>query len=161
MSADNSTATPPVAATYSTVTAVNSQSVAAHGPLEVFLDISDAGTLTSTAAQSVGLGVLAAYQRASFAGPFTVSYGQLLNTGGTPVDIGADQANNVCRLILTDFGYGGEIAPNIPITFLIGQYEYNDFTQTATITPFASPDLSLSGMLSAANNALMPITVAS
>jgi len=149
------------AATYSTVTAVNSQSVAAHGPLEVYIDISDAGTLTSTAAQAVGNSALLAYQRASFAGPFTVSYGQLLNTGGAAVDIGTDQASNVCRLILTDFGYGGEIAPNAPITFMIGQYEYDDFAQTARITPFASPDLSLTGLLSAANAALMPVTVAS
>ena len=52
--------------------------------------------MSAGAAQAVGNNVLAIYQRASFAGPFTVSRGQLLNAGGAPVDPGADQAGTVC-----------------------------------------------------------------
>jgi hypothetical protein len=148
------------AATYSTVTAVNSQSVAAHGPLEAFFDLSDAGQLTSTAALTVGNSVLAAYQRASFAGPFQASYGQLLNTGGAPVDPGCDQAGNVVRMLLYDYGLGGEVVTG-PITWIVGAYSWNDFTQQATLTPMQVLDQSLSSLLSAANSALTPITVAS
>jgi len=149
------------AATYSTVTAVNSQSVTAHGTLETYIDLSDAGTLTSAAAQAVGTAALTAYQSASFAGPFTVSYGQLLNMGGQAVDIGTDQAGGMAKLVLTDFAYGGSVTPNNPVTFVIGSYQYDDFKQVATVTPLVSVDSSLSGLLSMANSALTPVTVAS
>jgi hypothetical protein len=149
------------AATYSTVTAVNAQSVAAHGTLETYIDLSDVGQMSSAAAQAVGNAALQLYQRASFAGPFTVSYGQLLNAGGAPVDIGADQASSVCRLVLSDFAYGGEVAPSAqPITFCVGAYSYDDIAQVATVTPMQVLDQSLTGMLAAWNTANTPVTVA-
>src|SRR5262249_7291463 len=110
--------------------------------------------------QQVGAYVLEAYQRASFAGPFTCSYGQLLNAGGAPVDPGADQAGTVCRLILTDFAFGGEVSP-APITFIVGSYEWDDFSQKATITPYQTLNQSLSGLLSLENTLLTPIAVQS
>jgi hypothetical protein len=158
--ADNSTATPPVAATYSTVTAVNAQSVAAHGTLEQYIDVSDAGTLTSAAAQAVGTAALQLFQRASFAGPFQASYGQLLNMGGAAVDPGCDQASNMVQMILTDWGYGGEVSPG-PIRWIIGSYEWDDYRQIATISPMQVLDQSLSGLLSAGHASLMPVAVAS
>jgi hypothetical protein len=159
--ADNSTASPPVAASFDVVNAINQQSVAAHGTLEQYLDLSDVGQLSSSAAQAVGNSILQTYVAASYAGPFTVSYGQLLNMGGQSVDLGADQAGTVAKLVLTDDAYGGSPAPNIPVSFLVGSYSYDDFTQTAQIAPYQSLDESLSGLLSMTNTVMTPVTVAS
>jgi hypothetical protein len=147
-------------ATYATVTAVNAQSVAAHGTLEQYIDISDAGTLTSAAAQAVGANALQLFQRASFAGPFQASYGQLLNIGGAPVDPGTDQASTMVRMLLYDYGLGGEVSP-VPITWIVGAYEWDDFKMVATLTPMQVLDQSLSSLLSAAHASVMPVTVAS
>jgi hypothetical protein len=157
--ADN--ATTGASATYALTSVTNAASVTAHGKMEAYLDLSSAGVLTSGAAQTVGSNVLALYQRASFAGPFTVQPGQLLNTGGQAVDLGCEQAGKVCKLILTDYGYGGEVNASVPLTFLTGAYSYNDQTQTATISPYASLDTSISGMLSERSTVMTPITVAS
>jgi hypothetical protein len=158
VTADN--ATSGAVAAYSVVSVQNAASVAAHGVMETYIDLSDVGVMSVGAAQALASSVLSIYQRASFAGPFTVSYGQLLNSGGQPVDPGTDQAGTVCRLILTDFGYGGEIVPG-PITFTVGQYTWDDFAQTATIVPYQSVDESLTGLLSLENTILTPVAAAS
>jgi hypothetical protein len=156
--ADN--ATTGAVAAYAVTSVTNAASIAAHGPMETYLDLSSAGVLTATAAQAVGSNVLAIYVRASFGGPFTVQPGQLLNTGGQPVDLGCEQAGTVCKLILSDYGYGGEVSAANPVTFTTGAYTYNDQAQTATITPYAALDTSLSGLLSMESTVLTPITVA-
>jgi hypothetical protein len=116
--------------------------------------------MASSAALAVGYSVLSIYQAASYAGPFTVGYGQLLNSGGQAIDPGTDQAGTVARLILTDFGYGGEVVPG-PVTFIVGAYSWDDFAQTATVTPYQAPDQSLTGLLQTQNTLLTPITAAS
>ena len=63
--------------------------------------------------------------------------------------------------MLTDDAYGGSPAPNIPVSFLVGSYSYDDFTQTAQIAPYQSLDESLSGLLSMTNTVMTPVTVAS
>ena len=147
-------------ATCGTTTVQNAQSVAAHGVIEDYVDLSSAGVMPAVTAQTVGNFVLQNYVRASFAGTgFTASYGQLLNAGGVAVDPGCDQAGSVVRLILTDYGYGGEVTM-APITFLVGAYSYDDFSQKATITPYQNLDQSLSGLLGMAGTVLTPITVA-
>jgi hypothetical protein len=158
-SADNTTTGAP--AVYATTSVQNAASVAAHQVIETYIDLSDVGVQSQAAAQAVGNSILSVYQRASFAGPFQASYGQLLNTGGVPIDPGTDQAGTVVKLILTDFGYGGEVTPNQPITFIVGAYEWDDFAQTATITPYQNLDQSLSGLLSARNTVMVPIQAAS
>lgn len=145
-------------ATYATTSVQNAASVAAHGVIETYVDLSSAGVMTAGAAQAVGNQVLAVYQRASFAGPFTGSYGQLLNTGGQPIDPGMDQAGTVVKLILTDFGYGGEVTPAMPITFLVGGYTWDDFAQKFQVTAYQNLDQSLSGLLSMETTVLTPIT---
>jgi len=144
--ADSTTAV----ASYSTTSATDAASVAAHGPMETFADLSSAPVLSIAQAQAVGNLVLQRYQRASFAGPFTAGPGQLLTTGGAPVDLGAGMpyAPMVCRVMLTDYAYGGETSP-APVTFLVGGYSFDDDSSTATITPFQSLDTSFSGLLSA------------
>jgi hypothetical protein len=123
--------------------------------METFADVSSADVLSNSAAIAVGQQVLKRYQRASFAGPFTAGPGQLLTTGGAPVDLGAGMpyAPMVCRVMLTDYAYGGETAP-VPVTFIAGGYAFDDESQTATITPFQSLDTSFSGLLSAVVGAL-------
>ena len=149
------------AATFAVTTVQNAASVAAHGVIETYIDLSDVGVQTQAAAQAVGTKVLAIYQRASFAGPFTGSYGQLMNTGGVPVDPGTDQAGTMCKLILTDFGFGGEVTPQFPVTFITGTYEWDDLAQRFTVTPYVSVDASLTGMLSLENTVLKPVAAAS
>ena len=91
--------------------------------METYADLSSAAVLTANQAKPVGNLVLQRYQRASFAGPFTVGPGQLLTTGGAPVDLGCGMpyAPMVCRVMLTDYAYGGETTP-APVTFLVGGY---------------------------------------
>ena len=145
-------------ATFGTTTVQNAASVAAHGVIEDYVDLSSAGVMSAGSAQAVGNNVLAAFVRASFAGPWSASYGQLLNAGGVPIDPGTDQAGTVVRLILTDWAAGGEVSP-APITALVGGYSWDDFAQQATITPYANLDQSLSGLLSMESTVLTPITV--
>ena len=157
--ADN--ATSGAAAAYSLTSVQNAQDVAAHQATETYIDLSDVGVMSQAAAQAVGSSVLQIYQRASFAGPFTAAYGQLLTTGGQAIDPGTDQAGTVVQLILTDFGYGGEVTPQFPVTFVVGAYSWDDFAQVATITPYQNLDQSLTGMLSMDNTVMTPIAAAS
>lgn len=135
-SAKDAAATPAV---FSTTSVTEPASIAAHGPMEAFADLSSAQVLTAGAAQAVGNAVLQRYKRASFAAPFEAGPGQLLTTGGAPVDLGSGMpyAPMVCRLMLTDQSFGGEITPS-PVEFLVGSYAFDDDTQVATITPFQS-----------------------
>lgn len=126
---------------------------------EQYIDLSNAGVMTAGQATQVGAYILEIYQQISFAGPFTVNYGQLLNMGGTPVDPGADQAGTVVRLILTDFAFGGSVIPQ-PVTFIVGSYKWDDIAQTATITPYQTLNTSLTGLLSLENTLLTPIQIA-
>ena len=71
--------------------ATNAASQAVHGVMEAYEDLSSAGVIDSGTAQAAGQSVLAAYQRATYAGPFTIRQGQLLTMGGTPIDIGAER----------------------------------------------------------------------
>jgi len=150
-----------VPATYGTTSVQNAASVAMHQVIETFIDLSDAGILTQAQAQEVGQAILQVYQRASFAGPFVGNYGALMNMGGVPIDPGSDQAGSVVRLVLTDFGYGGELVPGTPIQFCVGSYSWDDFSQTFTIIPYQALDQSITGMLSMESTILTPITVAS
>jgi hypothetical protein len=128
-------------ATFALTTATDAASIAKHGRKETYLDLSSAGAMTPSNAQQVGTYVLQRYQRASFAGPFTALRGQLLTLGGQPCDLGcfyfASEGPMVCKLLLTDQGWGGEVTPG-PVIFLVGRYEWDEDSETATITPFQS-----------------------
>jgi hypothetical protein len=141
------------AATYGTTTSTVSASITKHGPVEAYGDISSAGTETNPAVTGLGNNILAHYVRASFSGPFTVRPGELMTTGGQPVDLGSEQAGSVCQLIVSDFGYGGEVVMG-PVTFLVGAYQYDDHNQVATVTPYQSLGASFSSLLSAASTRL-------
>lgn len=137
------------AATYGTVEATNAASQAVHGVMESYEDLSSAGTISSSAAQQAGASVLAAYQRATYSGPFNIRQGQLLTMGGYPIDIGAERGiPQVCSVVLTDTGFGGEVVAG-PVTFPVGQLEYDDDAQTAAVTPLQSVASDLSSLLAA------------
>lgn len=155
-SADNTTTG--ASATYGTVSVTNAASVAAYGPMEQYADLSNAGTMTAAQAQTIGNYILSIYQRISFNGPFQIQPGQLLTTGGQPVDLGCVQAGAVVQLILTDFGYGGEVTPQFPISFIIGTYQWDDQHEQATITPYQTLNQNLQSLLSLEGTLLTPIT---
>lgn len=132
----------------------NQPDINLHGPTETYIDLSNNTNASGTsaamsvdAAQAVGKNVLARYQRAAWAGPFTARYGQLLTTGGTPIDLGCERAGTVMRLLVTDAPFGGESFAGV-IEFLVGSYTYDDDSGTAQITPFQSARSDFSALLS-------------
>lgn len=137
-----------IPATYAITTTSIAASVAKHGPMEYYLDLSSAGVMTGTAAQAIGQSILIRYVRASFAGPFTASPGQVRNAAGAPVDLGCDQAGLVYKVIMTDAPYGGEVALG-PLVFMSGAYSYDEDTATATITPFQQARTDMASLISA------------
>jgi hypothetical protein len=159
VTADNSTTG--AAATYAVTSVTNAASVAQYGATEAFVDLSDAAVLTLAQVQAVGNYILGVYQRASYAGPFAAHYGDLMTMGGQPVDPGTDQAGTMVQLILADFAYGGEVSPQNPVQFIVGAYEWDDFAQVATITPYQVLDQSMSGLLQLETTLLAPITASS
>jgi hypothetical protein len=141
--------------TFGQVWATNAASIAKHGRMEAFADLSSAGVMTSAEAITLGNLLLAKYQRANYAGPFTCLPGQILNPGGQPVDLGMEQAGEVYRLVVTDGSYGGEVTPG-PVTFIGGQVEYDDGSGALTVTPFASITSDLGSLVGALVAAITP-----
>jgi hypothetical protein len=123
------------AAVYTTTFVDAPASVAAHGRMEYYLDISNAGAMSAAAAQAIGINVLTKYIRANFANTFTVMPGQLLNPGGVPVDLGLNWNGAVVTVQGVNAAQGGEVGLS-PLTFIIGQYAFDDDTQTAAVTPY-------------------------
>lgn len=136
------------AASYAVVEVQSDPSIALHQRTEDYTDLSGAGVTSSAAAVAAGVNILNRYQRANFAGPFTVSYGEWLTMGGFPVDIGMETGMQVAQLILTDYGYGGEVTPGV-INFLVGEFEFDDAAQTAQVTPFQATADDMSSLISA------------
>lgn len=136
------------AAVYSTTFADQPSSVAKHGRMEYTLDVSNAGTMSRATAAGIGLNVLNKYIRANFANAFTVMPGQLLNVGGVPADLGCNWGGYTCSVQVINAAAGGEVAAG-PLTFTIGEYTFDDDTQTATITPYQSALTDMSSIVSA------------
>ena len=136
------------AAVYSTTFVDNPASVAAHGRMEYYLDISNAGAMTAAAAQAIGLNVLSKYIRANFTNAFSVMPGQLLNPGGVPVDLGCNWIGAVVIVQGVSAAQGGEVAL-APLTFIIGQYQFDDDTQTAQVTPYQNVKTDMSSVVAA------------
>lgn len=152
---DDSTST---TATYGIADVENPVNIAAHGRMEAVWDLSSVGTMTAGQAAAATGAVLSRYVAASFSQPFTVSQGQYLTTGGTPVDLATERAGEVVRLMFTDGGYGGQVTPGISVTFPVGQINFDDDNQAAQITPFQNVRADLPSMLSAVANLLQPPT---
>jgi len=121
--------------------------VASQGRMEYTLDVTSAGTMGQAAAAAIGRNVLNKYIRVNFAGTFSVQPGQLLNVGGFPVDLGCNWGGLMATVQVNNAAFGGEVG-FAPLTFLIGEYDYNDDTQTATITPYQSARTDISSVVS-------------
>lgn len=131
---------------YGTTWVTDDDLIASYGRAEDFIDLSDAGVDASgTQAQGVGAKVLARYQQAAFADPFTVAPGQYLTTNGTPVSLACERAGEVVRLLAAD--YGGQVSAGLPVTFIAGGYEYDEDTGTAQVTAFGSVRLDFSSLV--------------
>lgn len=137
------------AAVMSTTSVTNAAQAAKHGQMEIYADLSAAGTLTAGAAQAVGTAAMAQYQSTSFADPFDVAPGQLRTLGGTALDLGVGMPTPmVCQLLVANNSYGGEVAPTPPLTFLAGGYTFTDDTGGAQLTPYQYAATDLAGILS-------------
>lgn len=134
---------------FTTTTVQNTDSVNRHGLNEAYIDLSSSGwQLSVTPINNALSGVLSRYTSHMWGGPFTVQYGQLLNMGGQPVDLGMQEcANMVCRVILADYAQGGQLSPG-PITFAVGSYTYFDDSMTAQIQPYLSNRSDINAALS-------------
>jgi hypothetical protein len=135
-------------ATYGTVTVTQADSVRKHGPMEYYLDVSSAGVLTAAQVTTIGNNILSKYVRASFASAYTIGPGQLLNAGGHPVDLGCEKAGTLVQVMVADAPYGGEVAA-APLIFMTGQYEFDDDTDTATVTPLQGARTDIATVISA------------
>ncbi len=132
---------------FSTTYATDDTSIARHGRMESFLNLESAPPMSEADAQARGDYILSRYQRASFAGPFTLHYGQLLTVGGHPVNLAAEQARTCCKLILTDYGYGGEVRPGAP-QIVTGNYSYSVDDGVGQITPLQNLRTDFSSLMS-------------
>lgn len=131
-----------------TVTVVdNPISAAAHTRREYYLDLTSSGTKTQAQVIAVGQNILKHYVRANFSQSYTVQPGQLLNNGGAPVDLGCNYAGKTATVVVENSPLGGEVHYG-PLTFLIGEYEFDDPTGSATVTPFQSQKSDLASVIS-------------
>jgi hypothetical protein len=144
-------------ATYAYTFADIPSSVAKYGRQEYYIDASTAGLnssdanpspLTAAQAQQVALNILTKYVRANWGGTFTAGPNSLMNIGGTPVDLGTNLCGQVCKLVLNDAPYGGEVTMG-PTEFLIGAYAYDEDSLTATITPYQAVGADIASLVSA------------
>ena len=121
--------------------------IAAHGPNELYIDITGAGVLPQAQAQQMALNLLAKYGRSAWGGPFSFHYGNWLTLGGSPIDIATDQAGSVARVLVSDAPFGGEVLFGA-LEFVVGKYSYDDDSQIATATPYQSYLTDLQTLLS-------------
>lgn len=125
------------AAVYDTIIVDNPQSVLAHGRNEYYLDVSASSGMTEAQVVAIGQNILKNYVRANFAQAIAVQPGRLVNNGGVPVDLGVDWSGYMVSLLVDTAAFGGEVNYGTQ-TFMIGDYAFDDDTQTATITPYGS-----------------------
>jgi hypothetical protein len=149
--------------TFSYGSVSNAASIAQFGAMEQYVDMTDANLMDTAsgataanqaaAAEANAQAILNQYVTAMYSGTYTVRYGQLLTTGGSPVDPASEQAGNVYRLLLTDGSYGGDVTAG-PVTFVGGTVEWDDDSLTAQITPYQSYKTDLQTLLTAKMPAL-------
>jgi hypothetical protein len=123
---------------YSTTSVVNQASIDRYGVTEDYVDFADAGVLTSSAAQSKASAILAQYQAAAWAGPFTVHHGSYLTMGQVEVDLACERAGEVVQIVFAGPAAVGEVAAGVPVTFIVGQAEYSQDDAALTLTPMAT-----------------------
>jgi hypothetical protein len=123
-------------ATYGTAQAWYQPQIDVHGRLEGYADFSNAGYMSLGEAQGRAAGILAAYQAISYTQEWTVTPGQVLTPGGSPVDLGLERAGEIYRVLYADIGGGGEVSMADQIVFMSGGYVWDDVAQAGRLTPY-------------------------
>lgn len=145
------------AATYAWTFADIPSSVAKFGRQEYYIDCSTAGLsnsnaspaqITAAQAQAIGVNILSKFVNANWSGSYTVGPNQLMNIGGTPVDIGTNMCGQICQLACNDAPYGGQVTMGA-VKFLIGGYSYDEDSITATVTPYQGTGTDMASLVAA------------
>jgi hypothetical protein len=135
--------------TYTYGKVINQAAANLHGNLEQQVDMTSAGLMSGTVASGNAQNILNQYMRANFASTYQVRQGQYLTIGGSKIDLKTETAYpHVARLLLTDGSYGGEVIA-LPVSFVVGQYAYDQDSDSAGVTPYQSYKSDLSTLLTA------------
>lgn len=122
------------------------------GRFEYVLDITAQGLLPDVQAEAAGDAYLATNgARAKFTDPFTVTAGQLLTSGGQPVDLATFSPGVRFNVILTDPDSAGEVtlAPVVSCVAGFTDYDVDSGVLTLGTTDYSGDSLS-SGMFAGA-----------
>jgi len=135
--------------TTKSLTRSNTAARAKYGRIEDIYPLTDLGPITTTQAQAAGDNFLSVHApRLKFTGAFQVAAGQLLNPGGTPVDLGIVQAGGLVRVLLTDpDAAAGETTFGGPVQIVIGQTDYDVDADVLTLTPLDTSPTGLANVL--------------
>jgi hypothetical protein len=137
---------PIVPAKFLTLVVDQPSAVATQGRNEFYLDLSTNGVMTAAQVQVVAQNLLAHYVKASFSTAYQVSPGRLLNNGGVPVDLAIDYSGKMVTVLVENAPVGGDVSSQ-PLTFFIGDYSYDDDSQSATVTPYQNAGNDISSLL--------------
>lgn len=121
------------------------------GRYEAPLDLTGLGAITTTQAQQHGDNYLAKNgARVQFTGAFTAPAGQLLNPGGTPVDLATVQASDgTVRVMLVDPDTAAGETSSGPVTLPVGQTEYDVDADVVYLTPLDVTPVGLAAVFAA------------
>lgn len=134
-------------AVYSTTVVDIPYATAQAGRIEYYVDLTvGAELLTEAQATGIGRRILNRYVNRNWTQAFAVMPGQLLTNGGVPVDLGCSHAGKIASVQVVNAAFGGD-SPLTPATFVIGNYAYDDDSQTATITPYQAPSTDIASVI--------------
>lgn len=110
------------------------------GVFEVPLDITSLGLIPTSQATAAGNAFLALNgARAKYTDPFVVTAGQLITTGGQPIDGAIFSPGNLLNVIVTDPDSAGEVALSGPVPMIAG---YTSFDVDSNVLTVGSIDYS-------------------
>lgn len=135
-------------ATVSAVTVVDiPYATSKAGRVEYYVDLTvGSQVLTEAQATDIGRRILTRYVNMNWTQAFSVMPGQLITNGGVPVDLGISHAGKIASVQVVNAAFGGDSGIT-PATFVIGDYEYDDDTQTATLTPYQAPRTDIASII--------------
>lgn len=128
------TGTPPVPATYGTVTSTDANAVARYGTREYVLDLTKLGGLTSATAQLYADSMLKDLTIPAWVNSLTVDATKLRTMGGLPADIASVRAGEMVRLFGAR-GNLGRLGNELMIDVVLGDVSYVDGATDLTIAP--------------------------
>ena len=134
-------------ATFNELIVDQPSAVAAQGRLEYYLDMTSANVMTTAQVQQIAQNVLNRYMKLAYSNTYTVTPGQLMNNGGVAVDLALDWSGRMCTVLVSNAPVGGDVNWG-PLTFFIGDYAYDDDSQTGTVTPYQNGSQDLQTLIS-------------